>query len=73
MTETLFKILNEKYPPINGASIISIYEAYERVYLTLYNKIFLDLEKPLINLDNIESIAKIYLIILDLNAKRQII
>ncbi len=40
MTEILFQRLKKKFPPINDYERITIYEAYERIYLDLIEKEF---------------------------------
>lgn len=59
MTSLLVKMLKEKFPETGKDSFsrLEIYGADERIYLSLYNKIFLEKNCPLISLKEIEDIA----------------
>jgi len=59
MTSLLAKMLREEFPDDGKDSFsqLGIYGADERVYLTLYNKVFSGKNVPLISLKEIKDIA----------------
>ncbi len=57
MTEILFKKLRERFPPINDYERITVYEAYERVYLDLIESAFMK-DKQFNSPEKIKNLAQ---------------
>lgn len=58
MTDRLFQRFKERFPDINGTPRVSFYGAYERIYLSLYERIFAQSKRALITPDEISKIAR---------------
>ncbi|MEA3229646.1 MAG: hypothetical protein U9P44_01915 [archaeon] len=63
MSEVLYKMFCEKFPPIGSVSRISVYPLdsggtlIERIYLNLLDESFIEVEEPLTDSDSIKKLA----------------
>ena len=59
MTDKLVKMFEGKYPPVgpHQTSRVSTYNGIERIYLTLLDEVFVGIEKPLVVMGEIKTLA----------------
>lgn len=59
MTVELVKMFEDRFPPVGPHKVprVSTYHGIERIYLTLLDEVFVGINKPLVTIDEIKTLA----------------